>query len=52
MVALATVNTVLAGSTGGLTVLIVNKFLINRPYWSFLLCLNGTLSGMVCVHDG
>lgn len=52
VVALATVNTVLAGSTGGLTVLIVNKFLINRPYWSFLLCLNGTLSGMVSLCAG
>ena len=44
LVALAIVNTILGGSTGGLAVLFINKFLFKQP-WSFLLCLNGALTG-------
>ena len=46
-VALAIVNTILGASTGGLAVLFINKFICNRPYWSFLMCLNGALAGIL-----
>jgi len=51
LVALAIVNTILGGSTGGLAVLFINKFLFKQP-WSFLLCLNGALTGMVSLCAG
>ena len=44
-VGLAIVNTILGASTGGLTVLFINKFLFHQP-WSFLMTLNGALTGM------
>jgi len=50
-VALAIVNTVLGGSTGGLTTLFTNKYLLKQP-WSFLLTLNGALTGMVAMCGG
>ena len=44
VVALAIVNTILGASTGGMTVLFINKFMLKQP-WSFLMCLNGALAG-------
>jgi len=52
VVALAIVNTILGGSTGGLVVLFIHKFILSRSYWSFLMCLNGTLTGMVSLCAG
>ena len=43
-VAVAIVNTVLGASTGGMSVLFLNRFLLKEP-WSFLTCLNGALAG-------
>eukprot|EP00092_Neocalanus_flemingeri_P000649 GFUD01000691.1.p1 GENE.GFUD01000691.1~~GFUD01000691.1.p1 ORF type:complete len:547 (+),score=127.70 GFUD01000691.1:58-1698(+) len=51
VVALAIVNTILGGSTGGLAVLFINKFMFKQP-WSFLMCLNGALTGMVSLCAG
>jgi len=51
VVALAIVNTILGASTGGLAVLFINKFLLKQP-WSFLMCLNGALAGMVSLCGG
>merc|ERR1712141_729581 len=51
VVALAIVNTILGASTGGLTVLFVNKFALKQP-WSFLMTLNGVLAGMVALCAG
>merc|ERR1719228_1548683 len=50
-VGLAIVNTILGASTGGITVLFVNKFVFKQP-WSFLMCLNGALTGMVAMCAG
>ena len=44
VVALAIVNTILGASTGGIAVLFINKFLFKQP-WSFLMTLNGALTG-------
>ena len=44
VVALSIVNTILGASAGGLTVLFSNKFLLGQS-WSFLMCLNGALTG-------
>ena len=46
VVALAIVNTILGGSTGGLVVLFIHKFILSKSYWSFLMCLNGALTGI------
>jgi len=51
VVALAIVNTILGASTGGMAVLFLNKFLLKQP-WSFLMCLNGALAGMVAECGG
>lgn len=51
VVALAIVNTILGASTGGMTVLFINKFMLKQP-WSFLMCLNGALAGMVALCGG
>ena len=51
IVSRAVVNTVLSGSAGGLTVLFVNRMFIGGR-WSFLMCLNGTLGGMVAICSG
>merc|ERR1719516_521324 len=51
VVALSIVNTILGASTGGLAVLFINKFLLKQP-WSFLMCLNGALAGMVSLCGG
>eukprot|EP00090_Calanus_glacialis_P008846 TRINITY_DN1716_c0_g1_i2.p1 TRINITY_DN1716_c0_g1~~TRINITY_DN1716_c0_g1_i2.p1 ORF type:complete len:555 (-),score=145.72 TRINITY_DN1716_c0_g1_i2:254-1918(-) len=51
VVALAIVNTILGASTGGLVVLFINKFMFKQP-WSFLMCLNGALAGMVSLCGG
>lgn len=50
-VGLAIVNTILGASTGGLTVLFINKFCFHQP-WSFLMTLNGALTGMVSLCAG
>ena len=46
VVGLILVNTILGGCGGGLTVLFMNKFLFGTK-WSYLLTLNGALTGMV-----
>ena len=51
VVALAIVNTILGASTGGITVLFINKLLFKQP-WSFLMTLNGALAGMVALCAG
>ena len=51
VVALAIVNTILGASTGGISVLFINKFLFSQP-WSFLMTLNGGLAGMVALCAG
>jgi len=51
VVGLAIVNTILGAATGGMTVLFVNKFALNKP-WSFLMTLNGALTGMVALCAG
>merc|ERR1711962_1738414 len=50
-VALAIVNTILGGCSGGLCVLFFNRFVLNQP-WSFLMTLNGALAGMVSLCAG
>lgn len=50
-VGLAIVNTILGASTGGITVLFINKLLFRQP-WSFLMTLNGALAGMVSLCAG
>ena len=51
IVALAIVNTILGASTGGITVLFINKLLFKQP-WSFLRTVNGALAGMVALCAG
>jgi len=51
VVALAIVNTILGASTGGMAVLFINKFMFKQS-WSFLMCLNGALAGMVALCAG
>ncbi len=51
VVSRAVIVTVLGGCTGGLTVLFFNR-LVLRQKWSYLLTLNGTLTGMVSVCSG
>ncbi|XP_042235441.1 putative ammonium transporter 1 isoform X2 [Homarus americanus] len=53
-VAKAIVNTVLSGSAGGITVLLVYRSgACGRPStWSFLMALNGALTGMVSICAG
>ena len=50
VVALAIVNTILGACAGGLVVLFVNRFPLGQP-WSFLLCLNGALTGKECAQS-
>jgi len=50
-VGLAIVNTILGASTGGISVLFLNKLLLKQP-WSFLMTLNGALAGMVAMCAG
>ena len=45
------VNTVLGGASGGLTVLFSIKFLFGKK-WSYLMTLNGALTGMVSMCAG
>lgn len=54
VVGLAIVNTILGGSLGGLSVLFLSKFLWpgSNGTWSFLLTLNGALTGMVALCGG
>jgi len=63
IVALAIVNTILGGSAGGISVLLLTKFKwivknfllrqhAERGKWSFLLTLNGCLAGMVSICAG
>jgi Amt family ammonium transporter len=55
VVALAIVNTILGASMGGLSVLVLTKFLWHRVgdgKWSFLMTLNGALAGMVAQCAG
>lgn len=59
IVSLAIVNTILGGSTGGLSVLMLIKFVWHRVdksvdsgKWSFLMTLNGALCGMVALCGG
>ena len=47
----AIVNTIIGGCGGGLGVLFINKIFINK-LWSYLLTLNGALTGMVSMCAG
>lgn len=47
VVGLAIVNTIIGGCGGGLTVLFTNRFFLGGQKWSYLLTLNGALTGMV-----
>jgi len=49
IVALA--NSMLGAAMAGLSVLFINKFILKEP-WSFLVCLNGALTGMVSLCAG
>ena len=51
VVGLAIVNTIIGGCGGGLTVLFFNKFCLGKA-WSYLLTLNGALTGMVAQCAG
>ena len=44
-------NTIVGGCGGGLCVLFINKIYFNKK-WSYLLTLNGTLTGMVAMCAG
>ena len=44
-------NTILGGSGAGITVLVINRTLIGST-WSYLMTLNGALSGMVIMCAG
>ncbi|PAA75047.1 hypothetical protein BOX15_Mlig006183g4 [Macrostomum lignano] len=50
VVANAMVNTVLSGSTGAFTTLLLTRIL--RPHWSLLRTINGGLAGMVAICAG
>ncbi|XP_023339891.1 putative ammonium transporter 1 [Eurytemora carolleeae] len=50
-VALAIVNTVLGASSGGISVLLIYRFVFHH-HWSFLVTLNGSLAGMVSICGG
>ena len=50
-VGLAIVNTIIGGCSGGLCVLFLNKIFFKKK-WSYLLTLNGTLTGMVAMCAG
>ena len=45
-VGLAIVNTIIGGCSSGLGVLLINRFILGRK-WSYLMSLNGALTGMV-----
>lgn len=45
------INTIMGGCSGGLTVLFFYKFVLGKK-WSYLFCLNGTLTGMVAECGG
>ena len=45
-VGLAIVNTIIGGCSGGLGVLLINRFVLGQK-WSYLMSLNGALTGMV-----
>jgi len=45
VVSRSVVNTILGGCAGGLTVLFFFRFVYTNRKWSYLLTLNGTLSG-------
>ena len=51
VIGLAIVNTIIGGSGGGLTVLFTNKIFYNKK-WSYLLTLNGALTGMISMCAG
>ena len=48
----AIVNTIIGGCGGGLSVLFICKFTSIARKWSFLLTLNGVLTGMVSMCAG
>ena len=50
-VGLAMVNTIMGGCSGGLTVLFAFKMFFGKK-WSYLLTLNGALTGMVAQCAG
>ena len=45
IVALAIINSIIGGSTGGMVVLFYNKYILKQK-WSYLMSLNGALAGM------
>jgi len=49
-IGLVVINSILAACSGGLTVLSLMR--LKGTSWSFLMCLNGTLSGMVSLCAG
>ena len=51
VVGLAIVNTLIGGCGGGLTALFINKLFFTKK-WSYLVTLNGTLTGMVSTCAG
>ena len=51
VVAKSIINTIMGGCSGGLTVLFFYKFALGKK-WSYLLTLNGTLTGMVAECGG
>ena len=51
VVGLAIVNTIMGGCSGGLTVLFSIKLIFGRK-WSYLMTLNGALTGMVAQCAG
>ena len=51
MVGLAIVNTIIGGCGGGLSVLFINRIFFSKK-WSYLLTLNGALTGMVSMCAG
>jgi ammonia channel protein AmtB len=44
VIALAIINSIIGGSTGGIVVLFFNKYIL-RQKWSYLMSLNGALAG-------
>ena len=46
MVAVAIINSIIGGSTGGMCVLFFNKYILKQK-WSYLMSLNGALTGIV-----
>ena len=49
MVAVAIINSIIGGSTGGMCVLFFNKYILKQK-WSYLMSLNGALTGIFNWH--